>query len=139
MCGVLGAVGKKDVKLNSKDVSEVLGHRGPDSSAVKNLEFNEIRVFLGHTRLAINDLTEAGAQPMESWDGRWVIVFNGEIYNHWALRTELDVPFRGTSDTETLVEALAKWGVEETVKKLNGIFIFYYYLLSIAYKKINFF
>jgi asparagine synthase (glutamine-hydrolysing) len=81
-------------------------------------------VWLGHTRLSIQDLTEAGAQPMASADGRWLVTFNGEIYNHLDLRKELARAWRGHSDTETLVEAISEWGVEATVRRLNGIFAF---------------
>jgi asparagine synthase (glutamine-hydrolysing) len=82
-------------------------------------------VRLGHRRLAVVDLSPAGHQPMESHDGRYVIVFNGEIYNHGELRPLLTPPngWRGTSDTETLLEAYRAWGVD-CLQRLNGMFAF---------------
>jgi asparagine synthase (glutamine-hydrolysing) len=82
------------------------------------------QVRLGHTRLAILDRSDAGRQPMASRDGRWWVTFNGEIYDHLDLRRDLSGPFRGRSDTETLVEALAAWGVERTLSRLGGMFAF---------------
>jgi asparagine synthase (glutamine-hydrolysing) len=76
-----------------------LTHRGPDASG----QWCEGPIALGHRRLSIIDLSPAGAQPMISRCGRWVIAFNGEIYNHLDLRTGLSGPWRGHSDTETLV------------------------------------
>ena len=75
-------------------------------------------------RLAILDLSASGQQPMASRDTRWTVTYNGEIYNHLELRRELPGPFRGHSDTETLVEALARWGLQETLRRLNGMFAF---------------
>src|SRR5207249_8328837 len=84
--------------------------RGPDGEGV----FHEGRLTLGHRRLAILDLSEAGRQPMESADGRYVVAFNGEIYNFRELTRELDVPgqsLRSSSDTEVLLLAWERWGV----------------------------
>jgi asparagine synthase (glutamine-hydrolysing) len=101
-----------------------LRHRGPDAGGV--WVDAQVGVALGHRRLAIVELSERGAQPMQSVCGRYVITFNGEIYNHLALRGELEargaVAWRGTSDTETLVECFAAWGVAETLKKSVGMF-----------------
>jgi asparagine synthase (glutamine-hydrolysing) len=101
-----------------------LRHRGPDAGAI--FVDDEAGVALGHRRLAIIDLSERGAQPMHSLCGRYVIVFNGEIYNHVALREQLeargDVAWRGTSDTETLLECCAAWGVAPTLQKAVGMF-----------------
>jgi len=77
-----------------------------------------------HTRLAIQDLSSAGHQPMRSRDGRWWLTFNGELYTHHELRAGLGVSFRGSSDTETLVELLAHDGIERALPQLNGIFAF---------------
>ena len=101
-------------------MAEALGHRGPDDSGV------EIRgsVGMAHTRLAIVDPTSAGHQPMEDPSGRWLVTYNGEIFNHAELRDQLpSVPFRGHSDTETLVHALDAWG-EAALPRLNGMFAF---------------
>ena len=83
------------------------------------------RVALGHTRLAIVDLSEAGAQPMTSADGRWTITYNGEVYNTDDLRRSLgSVSWRGHSDTEVLVEHIARYGVEAALKAAKGMFAF---------------
>src|SRR5690606_4537640 len=86
-------------------------------------------IGLGHVRLAIIDLSEAGHQPMVSACGRYVVVLNGEIYNHLALRELLQVQsqapdWRGHSDTETLLAAIAAWGLETTLRSLVGMFAF---------------
>ncbi len=98
-------------------------HRGPDASGTWVDPTG--RVALGHTRLAIIDLSEAGAQPMTSGDGRWTITYNGEIYNADDLRRSLGwVGWRGHSDTEVLVEHIARHGVEATLKTSKGMFAF---------------
>jgi asparagine synthase (glutamine-hydrolysing) len=87
----------------------------------------EAGVALGHRRLSIIDLSPAGHQPMASHDGRWVVSFNGEIYNFEALREELERAgerFRGHSDTEVLLAAVARWGVEAATARFNGMFAF---------------
>lgn len=97
--------------------------RGPDE---EGLWFDpEAGMALGFRRLAILDLTPAGHQPMASRSGRFELAFNGEIYNHSALRGELEsagVRFQGRSDTEVLLEALEIWGLEPTLRRLNGMF-----------------
>jgi asparagine synthase (glutamine-hydrolysing) len=103
-----------------------INHRGPDSSG-EWLSPNEW-CWLGNTRLAIMDLSPAGAQPMIDPLTANVIVVNGEIYNHWELRKELgpDLPWRGTSDTETLLRGYARWG-HGLVERLKGMFAFVIY------------
>lgn len=108
-----------------RDMISSLSARGPDSSGVWYSEC----LALGHSRLAVQDLSDSGHQPMLSRCGRYVIVFNGEIYNHLALRLELekeveDIFWRGKSDTETLLLGLTTWGVEGCLKKLSGMFAF---------------
>lgn len=105
-----------------KDMTATLYHRGPDSSDVWTSPNG--CVGLGHARLAIVDLSEHGRQPMESRSGRYVIVFNGEIYNHLELRTDLgpSVSWRGHSDTETLLEAIDQWGLVKTLQASVGMF-----------------
>lgn len=127
MCGISGIIFKefcpdfnraKSV-LEKMKISQDL--RGPDSSG----EFNDTRVFLAHNRLSILDLSPAGNQPMQNDD--WVIVFNGEIYNYLELREELirfEETFIGTSDTEVLLVCISRFGIHETIKKINGIFSF---------------
>ncbi len=95
--------------------------RGPDDFGI----WKDACVLLGHRRLAIVDLSATGRQPMESHDGRYVISFNGEIYNHRDLRSQLNPGrvWRGTSDTETLLEAYRAWGVD-CLRHINGMFAF---------------
>lgn len=100
-----------------------LSHRGPDGEGFWTGE----GVALGHRRLAIVDLSEAGAQPMISACGRYVIAYNGEIYNHADLRRELEEAgvapsWRGHSDTETLLAGIAHWGLDECLKRAAGMF-----------------
>jgi asparagine synthase (glutamine-hydrolysing) len=104
-------------------MADTLTHRGPDDRGV--WVDATPGVGLGFRRLSIVDLSPAGHQPMQSRDGRFVLVFNGEIYDHVALRTELEASgtrFRGRSDTEVLLEAIATWGVARTLKRANGMF-----------------
>ena len=98
-----------------------LQRRGPDDAGT----WSNSVVRFGHRRLAIVDLSPTGHQPMVSSDGRFVIVFNGEIYNHAELRPQLSPPggWVGTSDTETLIEAYRQWG-QGCLNRLNGMFAF---------------
>ena len=127
MCGIIGLWilnGEPRLRRLIKEMTETLHHRGPDAGGV--FQDPETGVALGHRRLAILDLSERGAQPMHSACGRYVISFNGEIYNHLALRKDLEscrsVDWRTTSDTETLVECFASWGVAATLKRAVGMF-----------------
>ena len=131
MCGIAGFFDEKHRwaagRLNAvaAEMAATLGHRGPDASAT--WADAETGIAFGHTRLAIVDLSVAGAQPMTSSCGRCVITYNGEIYNAGELRDELEQAgrkFRGHSDTEVIVEGCAVWGVEETVRRLIGMFAF---------------
>ena len=104
-------------------MTDTLVHRGPDAGDIW-LD-PEAGLALGHRRLSIIDLSPAGAQPMVSSCGRFVISYNGEVYNADELRPELEAAgrrFRGHSDTEAIVEGAAVWGVEATVKRLIGMF-----------------
>ena len=121
MCGIVGSVGIANI--NPK-VTQTLFHRGPDGHGEQSLDVAGKAVWLGHTRLSILDLSLAGHQPMQSRDGRWWITFNGEIYNHLDLRKSLSGPFRGHSDTETLIELIAAQGIKKTLPQLNGMFAF---------------
>ena len=129
MCGIAGLVNYHSqigLRDTLSSMSEQLRHRGPDSEGIWTDQTSNIG--LTHTRLAILDVSAAGCQPMVSNSGRFVIVFNGEIYNHKAIRRELN-SFRerqwiGYSDTETLIAAIEQWGCDETLKKLNGMFAF---------------
>ena len=126
MCGIAGLVSAEDVDAEVlRRMADVIVHRGPDDSGV--WQSSDGRVGFGHRRLSIVDLSPLGHQPMESADGRIVVAFNGEIYNHMELRDELDAggngpAWRGHSDTETLVEAIARWGLKRTLEKCVGMF-----------------
>src|SRR5690349_12681993 len=100
MCGIIAAVNHD---LSEEDVSS-LRHRGPDGKGLEVFQVGPHKVSLGHRRLAIVDLSDAGAQPMFTPDGDGCLIFNGEIYNHAGLRKLVDENhFRGHSDTETLL------------------------------------
>ncbi|HEY4373053.1 MAG TPA: asparagine synthase (glutamine-hydrolyzing) [Burkholderiales bacterium] len=124
MCGVVGSLGLTISEEAAKRAIQQLRHRGPDAWGEVRAQVGPLAAWLGHTRLSILDLSLAGAQPMRSRCNSWLLSFNGEIYNHLELRRELQVEWRGHSDTETLCEALAAWGVEETLRRLNGMFAF---------------
>lgn len=105
-------------------MSDALIHRGPDAAG---LWVDEQFAALSHRRLSIVDLSSTGAQPMHSQDGRWVLTYNGELYNADDIRSRLRLSSRdlkGHSDTEVLVEALARWGVERSLKEAVGMFAF---------------
>jgi asparagine synthase (glutamine-hydrolysing) len=114
-----------DLAHHVRAMTDAMVHRGPDSGGCWH--DNESGMALGHRRLSIVDLSDAGHQPMLSANGRWVLTYNGEIYNADDLRPELEAlgtRFRGYSDTEVLVEACAHWGVEATLPRLIGMFAF---------------
>src|SRR5262245_2406246 len=96
-----------------------VAHRGPDDAATWA---NGAGIAFGFRRLSIIDLSAAGRQPMASADGRYVVAYNGEIYNHRALRKGLAVNWRGHSDTEVLVESIAAHGFGKTLDRLDGMF-----------------
>lgn len=128
MCGIGGIYLKPGESLAIRghldNMLDIQRHRGPDSQGMWLAE-NQ-RLGLCHSRLSILDLTEAGNQPMHSADGRFVIVFNGEIYNHEELRKELQIngsTFRSNTDTEVIIEAYRHWG-ENMLHKLRGMFAF---------------
>ncbi|MCC6274528.1 MAG: asparagine synthase (glutamine-hydrolyzing) [Leptospiraceae bacterium] len=128
MCGITGIVNRDVMRHHLGEwihkMNETLHHRGPDAGDIW-VDPNS-GIALGHRRLSIIDLSSAGAQPMESNSGRYIIVYNGEIYNHNEIRKELDSKsqnkWRGHSDTETLLAAFEEWGVEAALKKAIGMF-----------------
>ena len=127
MCGIVGMlVGTAgrgvDAVLASRAI-DTLRHRGPDARG--EWHDRQAGVWLGHRRLAVIDLSPAGAQPMHSRDGRYVLSYNGEIYNFAQLRASLHdagVVLRGQSDTEVLLESIARDGLTATLPRLNGMF-----------------
>jgi len=125
MCGICGVVnysGGSHSPEILKRMTDSIAHRGPDGEGV----FIDGPVALGHRRLAILDLSPAGAQPMQTGDGRYILTYNGEIYNFRELRTELEAAghaFRSTSDSEVLLKAYVQWG-ESCVERFNGMFAF---------------
>ncbi len=130
MCGIAGFLTTKDRNADAmaavaRAMSCALAHRGPDDSA--EWVDHEAGVALGHRRLSIIDLSPLGRQPMPSASGRFVIVYNGEVYNFLELRNELESEgqrFRSTSDTEVILEAVERWGIEQAVSRFNGMFAF---------------
>lgn len=130
MCGITGYFGgsafkRVDTQSQLKQMAGVIAHRGPDS---EGYWFDQdAHIALAHRRLAILELTPLGHQPMVSGSSRYIIVFNGEIYNHLDIRTELELgaqgyTWRGHSDTETLLAAIECWGLEKTLEKCVGMF-----------------
>lgn len=130
MCGIAGVLGEEghDERV-VRSMTRTLAHRGPDDDGIwVDVDGG---VAFGHRRLAVVDLSPAGHQPMISADGRFVLTFNGEIYNFHELRDELEaqgsVPpggWRGHSDTEVFLEAIAAWGLEPALTKSVGMFAF---------------
>lgn len=123
MCGICGIYNKQNHSPEEKrlvDMRDVMMNRGPDDAGL----FIEPGIGLGHRRLSIVDLTETGHQPMHTPDGRYTIVYNGEIYNFPELKKELEqrgILFHSTSDTEVILQGYAVWGTE-VFQKMNGMF-----------------
>ena len=131
MCGITGIFHKNKLvdSLQLKSITDSISHRGPDDYGY----FAEGSIGLGHRRLSILDLSPLGHQPMHSHDGRYVIVFNGEIYNYLELKAELintGYVFKSSSDTEVLLNAYIEWGAN-CLDKFNGMWAF------IIYDKLN--
>lgn len=131
MCGIAGILrrggGQTSIRDNVARMTTALAHRGPDDSAIWTDA--DARISLGQRRLAIQDLSAAGAQPMHSDCGRFSVTYNGEFYNHFEIRAELEAAgaapnWRGHSDTETMLYAIRHWGIEEALQRLNGMFAF---------------
>lgn len=127
MCGIAGIAGGEatadELAAIGVAMADAITHRGPDADGL--FVDAEARLVLAFRRLAIIDLNPTGLQPMTSASGRWVIIFNGEIYNHRDIRStlaQLGTRFRGHSDTETLLESIDRWGFDATLRRTNGMF-----------------
>ena len=123
MCGIAGLIhlsGEPVSALILKRMTDAIAHRGPDGEG----QWIEGNVGIGHRRLAIIDLTAAGQQPMMSNDQRYILTYNGEIYNYRELRIELEAlgyQFRSNTDSEVVLYAMMHWGVE-ALRRFNGMF-----------------
>ncbi|MBO67001.1 MAG: asparagine synthase (glutamine-hydrolyzing) [Acidiferrobacteraceae bacterium] len=128
MCGIVGIYHDTlngELKACCQRMVRSLSHRGPDDEGVW-IDSN-IPLAIGHRRLSVIDLTQDGHQPMASSNGRYIISFNGEIYNYQKLKDQLiseGCSFRSNSDTEVLLEGLSVWGIERMLPKLTGMFAF---------------
>lgn len=128
MCGLIGFQGaphRQDLVQTVTQMANAIAHRGPDNAGAWADE--KAGLAMGHRRLAIIELSTAGQQPMHSVGGQWVMVFNGEIYNHMDLRADLLAAgaapiWRGHSDTETLLASIEHWGVNATLQRCVGMF-----------------
>lgn len=129
MCGIAGLIDRnrrdaaESLTARTRAMTDTLRHRGPDGGEIWTDP--QAGIGLGHRRLAIVDLSPTGVQPMHSADGRYVVTYNGEIFNYLELRAELlaqGVSFRGNSDTEVLLEGFVRWGIESTLAKAVGMF-----------------
>src|SRR2546422_8647906 len=125
MCGIAGIANRRGMvdATAVKRMTEALARRGPDGEGLGSWP----TAVLGHRRLAIFDLSEAGRQPMVSPDGRIGVVFNGAIYNFKDLRAELEgcgYCFRSATDTEVLIHGFKEWGIHKLVDRLHGMFAF---------------
>ena len=114
MCGISGFYSKSPFQSNEilKKMNLAIHHRGPDDTGI--WQDDNAGIFFGHQRLSIIDLSKAGHQPMISNSGRFILTYNGEIYNHLKIRKELEknnsnIIWRGNSDTETILEAIDFW------------------------------
>ncbi|MFN6374840.1 MAG: asparagine synthase (glutamine-hydrolyzing) [Chitinophagia bacterium] len=123
MCGITGILHFQqlsDPHIRVKKMTNALAHRGPDAEGY----FHDHNISLGHRRLSIIDLTDAANQPFYDPNGRYVLVFNGEIYNYQELKQKLNnYPFQTSSDTEVLMAAFIKWGIN-SVQEIKGMFAF---------------
>lgn len=123
MCGIAGWAGPSLKIAEARSMIDRLAHRGPDDAG----DWHEKHVWLGQRRLSIVDLSSAGHQPMLSASGRYVLTYNGEVYNYPELMSDLTKAghfFRGHSDTEVMLAAFEEWGVQAALQLFNGMFAF---------------
>jgi asparagine synthase (glutamine-hydrolysing) len=128
MCGISGLLNHSnqqvDSKLIIKKIVNIQNNRGPDDNGLWESECK--KVFFGHNRLSIIDLSKSGKQPFISSDGNFIITFNGEIYNFLELKKELikkNINFKSNTDTEVIIESYKFWGLS-FLNKLRGMFAF---------------
>jgi len=129
MCGISGFFSKTSSTFNNAilKMNSAIFHRGPDSNNF--WQDKNSGIVFGHQRLSIIDLSTKGNQPMVSNSGRFIITYNGEIYNHLEIRKDLkkinsNIKWKSNTDTETLLEALEFWGIVKTLNKIDGMFAF---------------
>ena len=126
MCGIAGLITRKpDALARLSRAENVQGHRGPDAQSRVELKSSGWTVAFAHQRLSIIDLSDAGTQPMIR-DDNW-IAYNGEVYNYLEIRAELakhGERFKSDTDSEVVLAALNRWGIEEALDKFNGMFAF---------------
>ena len=123
MCGIFGVINNKKIDLElALNSLNLLKHRGPDSYG----EYKEKGIYMGHRRLSIIDLSQAGKQPMISTCGNIILTVNGEIYNYREIKSELSEKhmFNSNSDSEVIIYGYLEWGMEKLLNKLNGMFAF---------------
>jgi asparagine synthase (glutamine-hydrolysing) len=125
MCGIAGFIDGSGMGTASvlKKITDSIAHRGPDAAGYLLFEQNGMNIGFGHRRLSIIDLSQLANQPME-YDNL-VMIYNGEVYNYKSIRNELEnegYSFSSESDTEVIIKAIHKWGIEKTLSKLNGMF-----------------
>lgn len=130
MCGIFGYVGSKELTIKKN----ILTHRGPDDWGVKNIKANDRNLTFFQSRLSIIGIGEQGHQPFEKYSGK-ILIYNGEIYNFKLIKQDLinefKINFITETDTEVLYESLICWGLEKTLRKLNGMFAFSYFDMEI--------
>jgi asparagine synthase (glutamine-hydrolysing) len=129
VCGLVGILRRDGEPADLRTIDRMLSpmlHRGPDGRG----SWAEDEIALGHLRLSILDLSERASQPIATAGGEAVLVYNGEVYNHLALRAELEregVVFASSGDTEVVLQALVRWGPERAIPRFNGMFAFAYF------------
>ncbi len=128
MCGIVGFLQSRRAPIETlssicQRMTDTIEHRGPDAQGIWVDPDNALA--FGHRRLSIIDLSEAGAQPMVSASGRYVLSYNGEVYNFQRLRRELGegaYPYKGHSDTEVILAAVETLGISDAIERLEGMF-----------------
>ena len=125
MCGIFGSINVEGTQHWAKQCCQLLKHRGPDEQNIWYHHHNTL--MMGHTRLAIIDISTGGSQPVHSQCGRYTMVYNGEIYNYLQLKKALcdeQIQFYTSSDTEVLLKAIVHWGLQEAITRLAGMYAF---------------